>query len=56
LEALEAGLADRRVFVIDHRLRAAGGELWIDARTEPPQAQELPPPAAPPPASPPPAR
>src|SRR5262249_46782581 len=25
LEALEAGLADRRLFVIDHRLRAAGG-------------------------------
>jgi regulator of protease activity HflC (stomatin/prohibitin superfamily) len=54
LEALEAGLADRRLFVIDHRLRAVGGELWIDARTEPPPAQELPPPASPPPVSPPP--
>jgi regulator of protease activity HflC (stomatin/prohibitin superfamily) len=56
LEALEAGLADRRLFVIDHRLRAVGGELWIDARTEPLQAQELPPSPSPPPASPTPRR
>jgi regulator of protease activity HflC (stomatin/prohibitin superfamily) len=32
LEALEDGLADRSLFVVDHRLRKGGGELWIDVR------------------------
>jgi regulator of protease activity HflC (stomatin/prohibitin superfamily) len=32
LEALEDGLADRSLFVVDHRLRSGGGELWIDVR------------------------
>jgi regulator of protease activity HflC (stomatin/prohibitin superfamily) len=32
LEALEQGLADRSLFVVDHRLRRGAGELWIDVR------------------------
>jgi regulator of protease activity HflC (stomatin/prohibitin superfamily) len=32
LEALEDGLADRSLFVVDHRLRTGAGELWIDVR------------------------
>jgi regulator of protease activity HflC (stomatin/prohibitin superfamily) len=32
LEALEDGLADRSLFVVDHRLRTGAGELWIDIR------------------------
>ena len=37
LEALEDGLADRGLFVVDHRLRAAAGELWIDLRPSMPK-------------------
>jgi regulator of protease activity HflC (stomatin/prohibitin superfamily) len=38
LEALEDGLTDRSLFVVDHRLRTGAGELWIDVRpgTSPP--------------------
>jgi regulator of protease activity HflC (stomatin/prohibitin superfamily) len=38
LEALEDSLADRSLFVVDHRLRTGAGELWIDVRpgTTPP--------------------
>jgi regulator of protease activity HflC (stomatin/prohibitin superfamily) len=38
LEALEDGLADRSLFIVDHRLRTGAGELWIDVRpgTSPP--------------------
>jgi membrane protease subunit HflK len=38
LEALEDGLADRSLFLVDHRLRTGAGELWIDVRpgTPPP--------------------
>jgi regulator of protease activity HflC (stomatin/prohibitin superfamily) len=32
LEALEEGLTSRSLFIVDHRLRAGAGELWIDAR------------------------
>jgi regulator of protease activity HflC (stomatin/prohibitin superfamily) len=32
LEAVEEGLADRSLFVVDHRLRAGAGDLWIDLR------------------------
>jgi regulator of protease activity HflC (stomatin/prohibitin superfamily) len=32
LEALEDGLAERSLFVVDHRLRTGAGELWIDLR------------------------
>jgi regulator of protease activity HflC (stomatin/prohibitin superfamily) len=32
LEAVEDGLADRSLFVVDHRLRAGAGDLWIDLR------------------------
>lgn len=32
LEALEDGLADRSLFIVDYRLRTGAGELWIDLR------------------------
>ena len=32
LEAVEEALTDRRLFVIDERLRAGAGDLWIDLR------------------------
>ena len=32
LEALEDGLAERSLFVVDYRLRTGAGELWIDVR------------------------
>jgi regulator of protease activity HflC (stomatin/prohibitin superfamily) len=50
LEALEAGLADRRVYVVDRHLRTGGGELWIDVRpgTSPPALVDVRPPGPPP--------
>jgi regulator of protease activity HflC (stomatin/prohibitin superfamily) len=50
LEALEDGLADRSLFVVDHRLRSGGGELWIDVRpgTSPPAPFDVRPGTAPP--------
>jgi regulator of protease activity HflC (stomatin/prohibitin superfamily) len=33
LEALEEGLRERSLFVLDHRLTARAGELWIDLRS-----------------------
>jgi regulator of protease activity HflC (stomatin/prohibitin superfamily) len=35
LEAVEEALPDRRLFVIDQRLGAATGDLWIDLRPAP---------------------
>ena len=32
LEAVEEALTDRRLFVIDERLRTGAGDLWIDLR------------------------
>jgi regulator of protease activity HflC (stomatin/prohibitin superfamily) len=40
LEALEDGLAERSLFVVDHRLRTGAGELWIDVR--PPSSPSTP--------------
>jgi regulator of protease activity HflC (stomatin/prohibitin superfamily) len=39
LEAVEEALTDRRLFVIDERLRTGAGDLWIDLR---PQGADLP--------------
>lgn len=36
LEALEEGLLDRSLFVVDHRLTTGPGEFWIDLRSAPP--------------------
>jgi regulator of protease activity HflC (stomatin/prohibitin superfamily) len=36
LEALEAGLADVSLYVVDRTLPARGGELWLDLRATPP--------------------
>jgi regulator of protease activity HflC (stomatin/prohibitin superfamily) len=33
LEAVEEALTDRRLFVVDHRLRTAAGDLCIDLRS-----------------------
>jgi regulator of protease activity HflC (stomatin/prohibitin superfamily) len=35
LEALETGLADVSLYVVDRTLRARGGELWLDLRPTP---------------------
>jgi regulator of protease activity HflC (stomatin/prohibitin superfamily) len=35
LEALETGLADVSLYVVDRTLRARGGELWLDLRPAP---------------------
>jgi regulator of protease activity HflC (stomatin/prohibitin superfamily) len=40
LEALEEGLTSRSLFIVDHRLRAGAGELWIDARPATPKPRQ----------------